>query len=368
MSEEPVPEQTPEELISRLRKAEIFASTPADLLETLSQAAKSLTFGADEVIFKENSPSVCLYVIVRGSVEIYKTTRGTDVLLATLHEGASLGEMGLMDDAPRSANARASGDGTELISVPKDLFIDLLRQNPEVLLSEVQTISKRLRSGNEELQYRFAELVMARQQVEKSYTDTMLALSHALESRDRATEGHCRRVTTYSAIIGEHMNLDKHQMRALKLGAMLHDLGKIGIPDAVLNKKTKLTDEEWELMRKHPEWGRNFIAHIPFLKSAIDVVYSHHERWDGKGYPLGLKEQDIPLNARIFSVADVFDALTMERSYKDAWTANAARNEIRAHSGTQFDPKVIGSFLERFEQIAEALELAKTGKLRDVEF
>lgn len=177
-----------------------------------------------------------------------------------------------------------------------------------------------------------------------SYQSTLQALAAALETRDAATEGHCLRVAAFSAHIARKMGITGKALRDIRLGALLHDVGKIGIPDAILQKPGPLTPEEWKLMKKHPELGARLLERIKFLEGAIPIVLNHQERFDGTGYPSRIRGEEIPLGARIFAVVDTFDSMTSDRPYRKALNYQAALKEIREHSGTQFDPKVAAMF------------------------
>jgi response regulator RpfG family c-di-GMP phosphodiesterase len=185
----------------------------------------------------------------------------------------------------------------------------------------------------------------ATQNLASAYTQTLEALGAALDSRDVGTESHSRRVHGYSLALAREHGMPDDQLADLAHGVLLHDIGKIGIPDAILLKPGSLTPEEWQIMRTHPEIGKRLIAKIPFLHGAIPVVWCHHEKWDGNGYPRGLKGAEIPLNARIFSVVDAFDAMTFDRPYSKAIAFEAATAEIKRCAGSHFDPQVVESFL-----------------------
>ncbi len=172
----------------------------------------------------------------------------------------------------------------------------------------------------------------------------MIALTQALDARDHDTEGHSQRVTVLALKIGKEMGMDETALNSMRLGALLHDVGKIGIPDAILHKPGPLDEREWELMRQHPQIGYDILRGIKFLAPALDIVRCHHEQYDGSGYPAGLKGETIPLSARIFSVADVYDALTCDRPYRPAFTHVDTMNEIRKNIGRQFDPAVVAVF------------------------
>src|SRR5881394_1203846 len=191
---------------------------------------------------------------------------------------------------------------------------------------------------------RTAELDEALGSLENAYRSTLKALTAALETRDAETHGHSERVVTYSLRLGTEHGLSSEAMKSLEFGSLLHDIGKIGVPDSILRKPAKLTDEEWVRMREHPRHGQQILRGIEFLKGAARVVAQHHEKWDGSGYPLGLGTEDIDICARIFSVADAFDAITSDRVYRQGRPYEVAAEELNEWSGRQFDPKVVEAF------------------------
>jgi putative nucleotidyltransferase with HDIG domain len=178
-----------------------------------------------------------------------------------------------------------------------------------------------------------------------TYDVTLEGLSRALDLRDKETEGHSQRVTTLAVRLADAMGVPKKELAYIRWGALLHDIGKMGIPDAILLKPARLTEEEWAIMRRHPVYAYELLSPIPYLRLLLDIPYCHHEKWDGTGYPRGLKGEAIPLTARIFAVADVWDALRSDRPYRPAWPAQKAREYIREQSGTHFDPQVVEAFL-----------------------
>ena len=191
---------------------------------------------------------------------------------------------------------------------------------------------------------RTAELDEALGSLENAYRSTLQALTAALEARDAETHGHSERVVTFSLRLGREYGLTSAEMKALEFGSLLHDIGKIGVPDAILRKPAKLTEEEWERMREHPFHGQQILRGIKFLNGAARVVAQHHEKWDGSGYPLGLKGEDIDVCARIFSVADAFDAITSDRVYRKGRSYEVALAELDEWAGRQFDPKIVEAF------------------------
>jgi putative two-component system response regulator len=194
------------------------------------------------------------------------------------------------------------------------------------------------------VEQRTAELDRALDSLEEAYRSTLRALTAALETRDQETHGHSERVVTYSLRLGREYGLNRDEMKALEFGSLLHDIGKIGVPDSILRKPAKLTEEEWERMREHPLHGQQILRGIEFLKGAARVVAQHHEKWDGSGYPLGLRQEDIDVCARIFAVADAFDAITSDRVYRRGKSYEAAAQELDEWAGKQFDPKVVKAF------------------------
>jgi putative nucleotidyltransferase with HDIG domain len=210
---------------------------------------------------------------------------------------------------------------------------------------ELIVAKRRYENHLEELvSQRTAELDDALGSLENAYRSTLKALTAALETRDAETHGHSERVVTFSLRLGREYGLSGAEMKALEFGSLLHDIGKIGVPDAILRKPAKLTDEEWVRMREHPLHGQQILRGIKFLEGAARVVAQHHEKWDGSGYPLGLKAEEIDVCARIFSVADAFDAITSDRVYRQGRSYEAAAQELDEWTGRQFDPRVVEAF------------------------
>ena len=173
--------------------------------------------------------------------------------------------------------------------------------------------------------------------------------SRALDLRDRETEGHTLRVTALTMKMAEAMGFSEEERVHIRRGALLHDMGKLGVPDRILLKPDSLTDDEWEIMRMHPLYTYQMLAPIEYLRPALEIPLSHHERWDGSGYPRGLQGTEIPLVARIFAVIDVWDALTSERPYRPAWSQQATLEYLKKNAGIQCDPEVIKIFLKLCE-------------------
>jgi HD-GYP domain-containing protein (c-di-GMP phosphodiesterase class II) len=179
------------------------------------------------------------------------------------------------------------------------------------------------------------------------------SLLAALAERDYITEGHARRLEDLCRLVGEKVNLGSHQLADLALLAQVHDLGKVGVPDHILFKPGPLTDDEWQIMRTHPEKGYRIATSSPDLAGIADYILKHHERWDGSGYPLGLEGTEIPVECRILAIVDAFDAMTSKRPYNKKKTTEEAVEEIKKHSGSQFDPDLVPVFLEVLNEVSE---------------
>ena len=190
----------------------------------------------------------------------------------------------------------------------------------------------------------FSKVRSYAKEVELSYDSTLKAMMAALDAKDEVTEGHCERVAKITTHLARQMGVSEPMIVDMERGALLHDVGKIGVPDAVLKKPAALNDMEWEAMRKHPLLAGMMVSKVGFLEGATPILLYHHERFDGGGYPFGLESDKIPLEARIFSVIDAYDAMTSERPYRDAMTHEQAMAEVAAGSGTQFDPAVVTAF------------------------
>jgi len=182
-----------------------------------------------------------------------------------------------------------------------------------------------------------------------AYEEVLLAFGASMEFRDHTTEEHTIRVSNMTVKVAEAYGMEGKELLDIRRGSLLHDLGKIGIPDAILLKTDSLTDEEWVIMKKHPLLARNMLLPIKYLRDAIDIPYCHHERWNGSGYPRGLKGEEIPLAARLFAVVDVYDALMSVRPYRDPMPENLVLEYLQVRSGIDFDPAMVELFLKVLE-------------------
>ena len=240
--------------------------------------------------------------------------------------------------------------------VPPFMMRFALRQ---YLTKTEQTVLE-LKQKNAELEAANRDIMQMTRQLTETYDGTLEALVLALDARDRETKGHSLRVSSYVTKIAERLGIAADSPAGIEMqrGALLHDVGKIGVSDYILHKPGPLTPEEWDDMKRHPGIGYSMLRDISFLSGAAAIVHAHHERYDGKGYPNGLAGEELPIGARIFAVADTFDAMTSDRPYRQALPYEVSREEILRHSGTQFDPQVVQAFLLVYD---EMVELAQSG-------
>lgn len=237
-----------------------------------------------------------------------------------------------LDDRDSLMNALQAG-ADDFVSKPFDRFELRARLFSITRLNRYQ----KLVQERSRLQDALSQLLTA-------YEATIEGWSHAMDLRDRETEGHSQRVTEMTVKLARAFGLSDEDLVHVRRGALLHDMGKLGIPDAILYKPDKLTEAEWVIMRKHPQFARDLLSPIEYLRPALDIPYCHHEKWDGSGYPQGLKGLEVPIAARIFAVVDVWDALTSNRPYRPAWKKEDALSHIREQSGRHFDPQVVDLF------------------------
>ena len=208
---------------------------------------------------------------------------------------------------------------------------------------------REIRKINDELSNTYEEL-------EKAYLEIIETLRYAVEAKDTYTRGHSDRVSAYSVLIGEKLGLSEEEIKTLKIGGLFHDIGKIGIPDSILLKEAKLTDDEYSQIKNHPSIGAHILSQVSYFKDMIPIVKHHHEKYDGTGYPSKLKGEEIPYLARIAAVADSFDAMTSRRSYRNSMPLDVVTEEIEKCKGTQFDPKIADAFLDILKNEPEKIK------------
>jgi putative nucleotidyltransferase with HDIG domain len=245
----------------------------------------------------------------------------------------------------------------------EDYLVKPLNLDAVVAALERALERKRLDLELEDYRRRLEEMVSERTQqlrtaltqIEQGYEDTLQTLGAAIDLRDSETAGHSRRVSFYAVKIFSGMGASRTDLKNMVTGALLHDIGKLATPDSILLKPGALTEDERRIMQQHVQIGYDLVKRVPFLKEAAEIVFTHHERCDGSGYPRALKAPDIPISARVFAIADTFDAMTSDRPYRSALPFAAAREEIRRGSGQQFDSRAAGIFLSVPEKIWKAL-------------
>ena len=251
---------------------------------------------------------------------------------------------------------------TELaLAVERTRVHNALTHSLSVAQTQLEAYARDVRELYAAERARTEELSVALGEVERTYLATVRGLAAAVEAKDEYTAGHLMRVTRYGLSMLELLDPDRRDDPSFEYGFLLHDVGKIGIPDRILTKDGSLTEGEWDQMRRHPELGVRILSDIPFLSRAREIVHAHHERWDGSGYPTGIGKEDIPIGARLFAVADAFDAMTTDRPYRRALSIEAATEELHRCSGTQFWPDAVDALLSLPREALEETASSNNG-------
>ncbi|HKJ37926.1 MAG TPA: HD domain-containing phosphohydrolase [Anaerolineales bacterium] len=322
------------------------------LTEEIGKAAETITRWAHKATTATETGIIIMSPdgTIHAEVELDATgfhSRGKHPM-STIQQAIQLGEKiiitkdaGVLACYPLKSRSRSIGALWILIPESRGQnfgSIELLVNQAAVSLERVNLLAESRRQAR--------EIEAAYEVLEETYDQTLKALMSALDARDRETEGHSMRVSQLACLLGEKIGLNGDQLKALERGALLHDIGKIGISDTILHKPGKLTEDEWKIMRMHPEIGARIVERIPFLQESMSVVRYHHERWDGSGYPLGIKGTEIPVQARIFAVVDVFDALTSKRSYRKKSIPDEAIQYLKDEAGVLFDADIVNTLSE----------------------
>jgi len=338
--------------VHKLKRLPLFSEMSEYDLHQIDEITVERRYDKGAVIIEENTAAERFCIIFRGKIEITKKFEdGEQFVLGVHSDGEFFGEMALLDEGPRSATARAL-ESTTIMEISRTDFETLLYKAPVVAFTIMKALSSRLRDTGALL---VSYLQRKNRQLAKAYLDTVNTVVHAIEDRDSFFRGHTDRVAKVSKLIGREMGLEEEEMFNLEIGALLHDIGKIGIPDSILQKPAPLKKSELKTVQEHPLKGKRMIQDISYLKQAIPHVLYHHERFDGSGYPEHLAGADIPLPGRIIAVADVFDALTSDRPQRKRMSFDDAVALIEKGAGKQYDPEVVKAFLE----------LVKAGDLSD---
>jgi len=321
IDDEPIARATLEALLNNEPYVLYFAE---DGVEGLSMAA---TIQPDVILLDVMMPKVTGF-------EVCSTIRST----YSLSEVPILLITALDDRDSRLAGFKAGAD--DFITKPFDSMELLVRLHGVTRLNRFRHIAEQRR----ELGNLHDELLIA-------YDETIRGWSEALDLRDKETEGHTQRVTEKTLKLARYYGLDDEAIMHIQRGALLHDIGKLGIPDSILLKPAQLTNNEWSIMRRHPVLAYEWLKDVAYLRPALDIPYCHHEKWDGTGYPRGLKGEEIPIAARLFALADVWDALTSDRPYRKAMSHAEAHQYIQSQSQKHFDPKLVELFTQHIAEL-----------------
>lgn len=341
-----------QKIIEILRRNELFSDLPSEIVESISSRLSEIIFAAEETICNEGDPGDRMYIIMQGEAVVLRDTEWGQRELKRIGEGEIFGEMALISRETRSATVMAAVSTTCLQLEDSD-FSNLLSQYPRFAQRVAQVLTKRLSAMDRKTT---EELVDAHRAL-------IFALANLAETRDPETGSHLYRTRSYCAMLADKLGSHPSYRELVFPGFIdsiyhvspLHDIGKVAIPDSILLKPGRLTDEEFEVMKGHSKAGAKALEMVldysdqDIFRMASRICMHHHERWDGTGYPGGLKSDDIPLEARIMALSDVYDALTSKRVYKAEWTHQDACDEMRRSAGTQFDPDLVEIMLDNID-------------------
>ena len=333
-----------------LAAVELFASLPPAALADLSRHAQIHTYPVGSTIFEEDDHGDCLHVLRSGAVKVIRPSHDEDVVLDVLGPGKVFGELAVLNSAPRTATLVAVADTTTVV-VDKGAIEHVLTRHPAAVREMLGTVARSLTFAKEQLARHnraLEDTVRERtEELRRTHLEIVRRLAQAAEWHDDTTGRHVSRMSRIAHQLALAAGMERERAEMLLQASALHDIGKIGIPDRVLLKPGKLDPDEWELMKTHTTIGHQLLggSSSEVIQMASRIALSHHERWDGKGYPRGLAGEDIPLESRICTIADVFDALVSERPYKRAWPVDEALEEVARMSGSAFEPRLVEFFL-----------------------
>ncbi len=333
-----------------LAAVEMFRSLPNEAIAALSERAVLRRLDAGEVVFEEGDLGESLFVVREGMLKVVRPALGQSLVLDRLGPGRAFGEVAVLNETPRLASV-ISVEPSQVVEIAKADLDEVLEANPLAVRLMLGSLARSLTLAKEELarhNNRLEHEVRRRTaDLHESQLEVVRRLGRAAESRDYGTGMHITRMSRIAHLIARAARLDPDQCELLLHAAPMHDIGKIGIPDAILLKPGPLDPDEWEEMKRHTTIGAELLAgsHSPVVQLGEVIALTHHERWDGSGYPHGVAGDATPLVGRICAIADVFDALISERPYKDAWDHQSAANEIASQAGRQFDPELVDLFL-----------------------
>lgn len=342
-----------------LARSSILGSLPPDALTMLAQRCQTRVFSAGEAILEEGQNGDSMHVLQSGTVKvIHQRGSGRQEDIWRMTPGEVFGELAVFDPAPRSATVVAASPCTT-VEVRRDDLTAVFDAHPEASRRMLGALARSLTYAREAVardNRRLEETVRARtRELRHSQLEIVQRLGQAIDTRDADTGEHVVRMSRYVGRFAEALGMSPSAVELLVHAAPLHDIGKIGVPDAVLLKPGPLSEEERRQMEAHTTIGARMLegSSSPLMREARQIALCHHERWDGSGYPRGLAGAEIPLSARISSISDVFDALTSARPYKSAWSVDEAVAEIDAQRGRLFDPGLVDLFHELLPDLLE---------------
>jgi response regulator RpfG family c-di-GMP phosphodiesterase len=341
---------------SFIRQSQLFSGIGEDALDRVSSRFEEISFSDGETLCKEGALGDRMFIITDGTVSVQKDMGWGHRELRKLEAGEVVGEMSLISDEVRSATVVAEGDLT-CLQMSNDVFGELLNSEPHFAQQVAIILTERLSSLGKDTS----------EEILKSYRALMFSLANLADSRDPETGAHLERTRNYCALLADcAMSAPKYGdvidpgfVESIYQVSPLHDIGKVAIPDAILLKPDRLNKEEYEAMKAHTVIGAESLKGVieisdqPIFHMAYKICLFHHERWDGTGYPHGLGGDDIPFEARIMAIADVYDALLSKRVYKPPMTFQATVTEIKNSGGTHFDPKLVDIMIENISQFEE---------------
>lgn len=334
---------------SLLKRIELFEGLSASELGEMSSVMRLHRIDPPQEIVREGEPGESVFFIAEGTLEVVRSAASGEFELNVLRSGDFFGEMAVLDRQPRSASVRAKTP-VLLLELDQDGFCDFFERNPRAARIVLRRFSSRMRGIMSKLEEQLDRVHRAKEEIRTAYDDTVRALCRALDLRDTETEGHSLRVMDLAEKFAKRLGFSPPEVEAVRRGALLHDVGKVGVPDSILKKPASLTTGEMEVIREHPEWGYRMLKDIAFLRSALPIIRHHHEKYDGSGYPGGLRGEEIPLAARLFAIVDAYDAMTSDRPYRKAIGSLQALEELERCAGTHFDPRLVAIFKEIIEK------------------
>jgi len=361
------------EKVRLLQSIPLFEDLDPGELEEIARLLKDRTYPPNHTVIEETQSGDSCYIIVQGQVAIFKEAGGSDVLLAIREDGDFFGEMTLLESTTRSATVRAL-QATHLLELSGEAFQRLLQHNVVISSVMAREMSRRLRDTDSKLVAALDELshhirqrdevflpalgertrqlteaqerlLEEHERLKEAYLDATRAVVTLLEARRPYDQGHSQRVAKYACQIARKMGWPDEEVECLEMAALLHDIGRLGVSDAILNKKDELATSEWALIQRYPQYGVSILRYLDFSKDALLIIESHRERWDGQGYPHGLSGEEIPLGARVLAIAEAYDAMLCERPYRPARTPAEALEILRTGAGRQWDPAAVKTFL-----------------------